>query len=288
VSSDLQQTRRSRVSTDPLPTTPTHERRGRVLVLGAPAIDSTTLERTPTTRKALDRMEAHRKFHAAESGQLQPRPRTTPEQKQSRHKNSVSDSLVVEPETTRAVSWPITAGEVLVDFDAPRKVQTMTSPHVVPFRAFVDMHPPPNTPPKAPPSAWTDKTQGMLDEKLDAQVPKKRITIENNSAVRNTILPVTNNGDDEEKDEDENFSLLGTQLRQINKGFETLPAGSLQEPSSMKDFDFGFAREPLRTILIDSKPRKLQKRSRSKSTGSRTSSEPVRHVNLGSSVPSCN
>lgn len=230
-------------------------------------------------------MEAHRKFHAAESGQLQPRPRAVVEEKASRHKHSSSDSWVVEPEPNRAVSWPITPGEVLVDFNAPQKVQTMTSPHVVPFRAFVEMHPPPKAPPKAPPSAWTDRTQGMLDEKLEAQIPKKRITIKNNYAGRNAgnLYTVVNEGED--KDEDENFTLLGTQLRRVNKGFEILPAGSLREASSIKDF--GYAAEPLRETSNASKPRKLQKRSRSKSTEGRTSLDTVQHTKLeGSALPS--
>ncbi|KAK5956528.1 hypothetical protein OHC33_002013 [Knufia fluminis] len=275
VRQETQQKQRSRVSTDPLPETPTHERRGRTLVVGGPAAESIMLERTPTIRKALDRMEAHRRFHAAESGQLQPRLRFT-EEKSFGHKHSASDSFFVDTETTRAVSWPITPGEVLVNFNAPQKVQTMTSPHVVPFRAFVEMHPPPKSSPKAPPSAWTDRTQGMLDEKLEAQAPKKRITIRNNHAGKNAreLYTLTNN--EEDKDEDENFSLLGTQLRRINKGFEILPAGSLDEPSPVKDF--GYSKEPLREKSNDSKPRKLQKRSRSRSMEHRTSLDTVRHV----------
>jgi len=242
------------------------------------------LERTPTTREALDRMEAHRKFHAAESGQLQPRPRAVVEDKASRHKHSSSDSWVVEPEPTRAVSWPITPGEVLVDFNAPQKVQTMTSPHVVPFRAFVEMHPPPKAPPKAPPSAWADRMQGMLDEKLEAQIPKKRITIKNNHAGRNAGNLYTVVNQEEDKDEDENFTLFGTQLRRVNKGFEVLPAGSLRDASSIKDF--GRAAEPLRETSNASKPRKLRKRSRSKSTEGRTSLDTVQHTKLeGTGLP---
>ena len=276
-----QQESRSRVSTDPTPATPTHERRGRTLVLAGPAVDTMTLERTPTTKKALDRMEAHRKFHAAESGQLQPRLRAL-EEKMLGHKPSASDSFFVESENTRAVSWPITPGEVLVDFNAPRKVQTMTSPHVVPFKAFVEMHPPPKASMQAPPSAWTDRTQGMLEDKLEAQAPKKRITIQNNHTNRSAGKPYTVTTAEDNKDEDENFALLGTQLRQINKGFEILPAGSLNEPAPVKDF--GHSKEPLRESSNDSKPRKLQKRTRSRSTEARTSLDTVRHIRFEGSA----
>lgn len=227
-------------------------------------------------------MEAHRKFHAAESGQLQPRPRMVAEEKVSRHKHSSSDSWVVEPEPTRAVSWPITPGEVLVDFNAPQKIQTMTSPHVVPFRAFVEMHPPPKAPPKAPPSAWTDRTQGMLDEKLEAQVPKNRIIIKNNYAGMTAGNSYSVMNDRKAKDEDENLTLFGTQLRRVNKGFEILPAGSLKDAKAVKDF--GYATEPLRESSNAHQPRKLQKRSRSRSTEGRTSLDAAPHTKLEGSI----
>jgi len=199
-----------------------------------------------------------------------------------RHKHSSSDSWVVEPEPTRAVSWPITPGELLVDFNAPQKIQTMTSPHVVPFRAFVEMHPPPKAPPKAPPSAWTDRTQGMLDEKLEAQVPKNRIIIKNNHAGMTAGNSYSAMNDREGKDEDENLTLLGTQLRRVNKGFEILPAGSLKEAKAVKDF--GYATEPLRESSNAHKPRKLQKRSRSRSMEGRTSLDAAPHTKLEGSI----
>ncbi len=122
----------------------------------------------------------------------------------------------------------------------------------------------------------------MLDEKLEAQVPKKRITIKNNHAGKNAREVYTVTVNEEDKDEDENFSLLGTQLRRINKGFEILPAGSLDASSPVKDF--GYSKGPLREASNDSKPRKLQKRSRSRSTEGRTSFDTARHIKFEGSA----
>ena len=267
------QSQGSRVSTDPVPQTP---KRANALHPDDTIMDPVMMERTPTTKKALDRMEAHRKFHAAESGQLQPRPRTA-DDKAGKHKHSASDTTVNDIETTRAVSWPITQGEVLVDFTAPRKVQTGIGPNIVPFRAFVEMHPPPNSTPKAPPSAWTEKTQDLLDEKLQAQTPKKRSTIKNNSVVtRNAKELYIISSRESSKDEQEAASLLGTQSRKINDGFEILPAGTLEESLCVKDF--GFENKPLQESSNNSRPRKLQKRNRSLSRERRTSLDTVPRI----------
>lgn len=217
------------------------------------------MERTPTTRKALDRMEAHRKFHAAESGQLQPRGRNLA--KNSGHKHSTSEHTVPEHEITRAVSWPITSGEVLVDFKAPRQVQPMTSPRVVPFRAVLETQTPPRGSVRAPPSAWTERTQGMLDEKLEFQASKRRITIKNSHGSKDVKDSNTNNNVKDARGREETTSLLGTQRRQINKGFEILPAGSLENFRPM-DLNSGNAKEVSRNASDKtSKPKKLRKKS---------------------------
>lgn len=245
-------------------------------------------ERTPTTKKALARMEAHRKFHAAESGQLQPRSRQSDERsKSSSHKRSVSDSnSTVESENSRAVSWPITAGEVLGDVQASQKVQTKSSPHVVPFRAFVEMHPPPKTLPSTPPSAWTDKTQGMLDEKLEAaQIPKKKIVIRHKSESGNENakkqLYIVSNGTPPKQKQDRT-SQLSTQSRKVNSGFEVLPAGTLEkeEEEPPLTMEFGYLKQALREASNDSKPRKLRKRDRSRSRESCPSVDTVHHIGV--------
>lgn len=269
---------RNRIATDQTPETPTHVNRGRTLVVAGSGSDFTAVDRTPTT-KALARMEAHRNFHAAESGQLQPRPRTTETKtsKASAHKHSASDNIILEQESTRAVSWPITSGEVLVDFKATQKVETQTSPHIMPFRAFVERHPPPKPTCKAPPSAWTKRTQGLMNEKLEAQSPKKRITIKNNSVKQATKeLYILSSSDEPPLDEQE-VSIFGSQFRCANDGFQVLPAGSLTEQSAIKDF--GYSKEPLREMSNDvGKPRKLQKRNRSSSRDSRSSTDTARYV----------
>lgn len=224
-------------------------------------------------------MEAHRKFHAAESGQLQPRLRSLDERSLG-HKHSASDYTVLDHESTRAVSWPITSGEVLVDFTAPQKTKIKTSPLVVPFRAIVETHQPSKIPVKAPPSAWTDRTQGMLEEKLESQGSKKRITIKNDHVDKDAkeLFTITNRNN--ARDGQEAASLLGTQVRRNNKGFEVLPAGSLGRPEPTKDF--GYEKESVQGISHDtSRPRKLQKKSRSRSRESQRSSiETARYVEV--------
>lgn len=208
-------------------------------------------------------MEAHRKFHAAESGQLQPRLRSLDERVMG-HKHSASDQIVPEHETTRAVSWPITSGEVLVDFKATQKVQTKTSPHVIPFRAFVEMHQPSKVSTKLPPSAWTERTQGMLEEKLESQAPRRKITIKNDPGNKKENESRTLTRKNELEDGEELASLLGTQARRVNKGFEVLPAGSLNKAEPVRDF--GYETDSSRNSNDEkSRPKKLQKRNRSRS-----------------------
>lgn len=237
----------------------TPEQRRRSLLIENPSPSDKDLNRTPTTKKALDRMEAHRRFHAAESGQLHPRSKSS-STGSSVHEHTVSKHLLLDSENTRAVSWPIMAGEILVNFEPSQKVQTMTSPQVVPFRAFVEMHPPPPT--KAPPSAWTARTQGLMDDKLHVcqRIPpsRKRVTISNNSPFR-----ISTPLDGATADVEEKFSTLSTQTRTVNAGFEVLPAGALDFEKSARVFSF--ARRPLGEKSNDtSKPRKLHKRSLSR------------------------
>lgn len=272
-SSSSARTRKSRVSTDPGTSTPIHEHRGRTVVIGGSSTNSSSLERTPTTKKALARMEAHRKFHAAESGQLQPRSPPFEESK-PRHKHTNSDSILPGHEAARAVSWPITPGEALIiDFNAPQKVQTMKSPPVVPFRAHIETH----TTTKTAPSAWTNRTQGMLDEKLEVQDTKRKITTVNNDTGKPQREASAIANQKAAKKEEETVSLLGTQQRRVNSGFEILPAGTLYDEHFAEEF--GFLKQPLReTSNETAKPRKLQKRNRSNSRDRRISVETMRRI----------
>ena len=267
--------------TDPAPETPKHRRRGRTILIGGSYPESVKggPDWTPTTRKALDRMEAHRKFHAAESGQLQPRLRTE-SNSTSKHKHSSSETTSSEPEPIRAVSWPITNGEVLVDFNAPQKTQTKISPQVVPFRAFIEMHPPPpQSLAKMPPSAWTGRTQELLNGKLDASKNRKRITIKSSEANQSssdkwTTSPLLST---DETDINGSVSSRGTRTRNINDGFEVLPAGTLNASFNVKDF--GYSRKPLSETSNETrKSRKLQKRSRSSSSERRSSIDTIRRI----------
>lgn len=207
-------------------------------------------------------MEAHRRFHAAESGQLHPRLRGLGGKTPS-HKHSVSDHTVSEPEVMRAVSWPTSPGEVLVDFNAPQRIQTKTSPHVVPFRAIVETHQPSKQPSKLPPSAWTERTQELMDDKLESMTPRRSITITNDHNLKSMKGYTIANAADI-KDEAEIASVLGAQARKVNKGFEVLPAGFFTKSEPVKDFGYEAGLAPVNSQEI-SRPKKLQKRNRSRS-----------------------
>lgn len=236
-------------------------------------------EGTPKTRKALDRMEAHRKFHAAESGQLQPRFRNL-DKISNGHKHSVSESTTTEHEPTRAVSWPITSGEVLVDFSAHQQIQTKTSPHVVPFRACIEMQTACKGVTKTPPSAWTDRTQDLLEGKLDSRPQSKRITIGNVRANKDIQDKCKDIKKSDTNHKQETISLLGTKTCHDSTGFELPPSVPLKasEPSN----NSYCARYSSHGSLEEtSKPKKLQKKDRPRSRNRRGSStETVRRVKV--------
>lgn len=119
---------------------------------------------TPHNLEALDRMEAHRRFHAAESGQLLPRKHR--KTKSSGSGSSSQFSALTENKhfnNQRSVSWPVAKKEVIVNMTVPHgKPQRRVSPAAIPYSASVEQHPPP----KSCPSAWTDRTSELMNEKL--------------------------------------------------------------------------------------------------------------------------
>lgn len=265
----------SQTSSDPGRRVEALMRSARTMVIGESTGNSMTIVRTPSLLRslaALDRMEAHRNFHAAESGQLVPRSRRqSAEQQPNSQQSSSVPNLVEEQATHRAISWPITNGEVLGNVNASQKIQTMSSPYVVPFRAFVETHPPP----RAPPSAWTDKTQERLDEKLKTE-PKRHIVITNtkNNATTSSTNRNTR-GETENGKAEQRFPLVNTQTRSINSGFEVLPAGSSGLTGPVKEFNSRSNSLPEQKVE-NVRPKKLQKRNRSGSRGKRTSTDGVR------------
>lgn len=209
----------------------------RTLVIGGSSKSANTsfLSTTSNLRhlETLDQMEAHRKFHAAESGQLQPRTRHSSNTSVSSNRSQPVSSAREEQQASRAVSWPVTNNEIVLNMTVPHnKPIRKASPHVVPFRAFVEMHPPP----KACPSAWTEKTQDRMEEKIQRAKRFSNYTVTNSKHSRSSSTNSSLSTPETPLSSD-NISIYSRVTRKVNDGFELLPAGTLDKPTPVKDFD---------------------------------------------------
>lgn len=207
--------------------------------------DSPTTPTSVSTEDELLRsMQAHRKNHAAEMGQLRPRAQRTSGDSTSRTALTESQGSH-DSHGWRTVSWPTSTA----DF---RQMRTSLNPKAVPFRAFVQQHPPPSRTPRTPPSAWSARTQELMTEKLEAMTKPYPPIQENRSPV------------------DEMLSYANSSSRGVNHGFEVPPAGTLTHPVPIQDFGF----QPAPAKGEDDPPRarrKLRKRNRSGSQESEVS-----------------
>ena len=209
-------------------------------------------------RSAIERMDAHRKLHSAECGQLLPRAR--------RHTTEISDGVedraatYDKPEPPRIASWPTRTNSVRLGPKLPQKAERRVSPPAVSQRASIENHPPPNT----CPSAWTNRTQDLVTEKLSENWPlhlsqSSTLPSMTSSTTLSTITgPI------------EPASIPSTRTRKINEGFEVLPAGIFEREPSFKILGLWPAPIADRTNA-GKKPNKLQKRSRSGSASSTSS-----------------
>ncbi|KIW46432.1 uncharacterized protein PV06_02104 [Exophiala oligosperma] len=224
---------------------------------------------------ALERMEAHRRFHAAESGQLLPRSRrrNTDLALMSPLASSASDSDdgdSVDIVSSQVRAWQRGTAEMNLGKQLSRRVERMEGPKAVPFRAFVESLPTS----KPPPSAWTNKTQARLDAKLPPSSKGSETASQSskhtpNSSISSTCTSPTS--------QTSSVSIVNTRTRKVNSGFEVLPAGTLEKGPDVKEF--GLWPENPR-VTISKKPRKLQKRrSQSNSSSRRSSVESARTSN---------
>ncbi|OAG39933.1 hypothetical protein AYO21_05806 [Fonsecaea monophora] len=211
----------------------------------------------------LERMEAHRRFHAAESGQLLPRNRRHTDMALTPAlASSLSDSEDSDDSASRTLSWPARNGSLNLGKQFSRRAKRMEGPRPVPFCAFVDALPTA----KPPPSAWTDKTQARVDAKILPSA-KTSETASNtsrhtpSSSRSSTSATATTSPTD-------SLSIANTRSRKINDGFEVLPAGTLEKGPKVKDF--GTRHEDLD---MRKKPKKLKKRPHSDSGSRRSSTE---------------
>ncbi|KIW95341.1 uncharacterized protein Z519_03925 [Cladophialophora bantiana CBS 173.52] len=209
----------------------------------------------------LERMEAHRRFHVAESGQLLPRDRRLTDMDLTpAFASSISDSEDSDDSASRALSWPPRNGSINLGKQFSRRAKRMEGPRPVPFRAFLESLP--TT--KPPPSAWTEKTQARLDAKI---LPSPKTSDTSSKASLHTPSSSTSSTSATATTSPPgSVSIANTRSRKVNDGFEILPAGTLEKGPRVKDFGTGQGESEMKKM-----PRKLQKRSRS-SSGSRRSS----------------
>ncbi len=214
----------------------------------------------------LEGMEAHRRLHSAESGQLRPRDRRHSDLAQTIPLTSLaSDSDDSDDSASRALSWPTRNGTMHLGKQISRRVQRMEGPRPIPFRAFVESLPTS----KPPPSAWTGKTQARMEARLpssrasDTTSKTSRHTPNSSTGSTTTATAATASPPSPL----ELVSIANTRSRKVNDGFEVLPAGTFEKEPKIKEF--GTWHDDLEA---QKKPKKLQKRTRSDSA-SRSSTE---------------
>lgn len=220
-------------------------------------------QRGPTTLQqenqcALDRMDAHRRLHSAECGQLLPRPR--------RHTTEIVDPLEdgflsnVDSSPLRTLTWPKRDASIRLSQKLPRKVEQHKSPPAVSQRASIESQ----LRSTAPPSAWSSRTQQLVKEKLgqnrlpEADTMSTLPSITSSTTLSTVTVPL------------EMVSITNKQTRRVNEGFEVLPAGTFDTGPTIKILGPWPATVADRPSVMK-KPNKLRKRSRAGSTSSASS-----------------
>ena len=220
-------------------------------------------------QSAIDRMNAHRRLHSAECGQLLPRPRRhTTEISDSTEKGSASDE---DASPLRNLSWPKRDNSVRLSQKLPQKAEKHMSPPVVSQKASVE------TPQlsSAPPSAWTSRTGELMKGKLgenrlpEADTFSTLPSMTSSTTLSTVTAPI------------QMVSITNKQTRRINNGFELLPAGTFDRDPSFKVLSLWPATVADRPSA-KRKPSKLQKRSRSDSISSGSSFGSQKSENPGS------
>ncbi len=205
-------------------------------------------------RSAIDRMDAHRKLHSAECGQLIRRNR--------RHTSEMPDhtadsSSTEEDVALRTRSWPIRENSIRLGQRIPRKAEKQALPQAVPQHASIE-----NKRLARPcPSAWTSRTHEIMKEKLagDSEASGGAGTTLPSLDSNTTLSTITATS--------EPLSIPNTHTRKVNEDFEILPAGAFAPELSLKKLSrkpFTIAHPP----NTQRKSRKLQKRVRSDSASS--------------------
>lgn len=200
-------------------------------------------------------MNAHRRLHSAEQGQLIPRVRPHSEDN-ARVETEYCTCNDRDGSPARAISWPTNDNVRLSKRTKPKPAITVDPP-VVQQTSAVDSLPSP----KPCPSAWTGRTQEMLEEQLTRNVSMGESIVTPSLCSDATVTTAVT--------ADDPISIENKTSRKINQGFEILPAGSLQKEADLKVIEVWPAVIP--EVGDRTRPKKLQKRHRSSSVSSRES-----------------
>lgn len=211
----------------------------------------------------IERMNAHRRLHSAEQGQLIPRARPHSEDN-ARVEIDYCTCGERDGSPSRAISWP-TNDSVRLSKRTQPEPPTVAPPPAIAQTSLVETRPP-----RPCPSAWTDRTQDMLDEQLTRDISAGESLITPSLCSDATLMTAVT--------ADDRTSIENKTTRKINQGFEILPAGSLQKEAELKIVELW--PDLVKEEPDKKKPKKLQKRHRRSSSassrGSRSSSESVR------------
>lgn len=245
-----------------------NEKRRRFVIGGRSSPDKTagkTAKPEKIEVDVIDRMNAHRRLHSAEQGQLIPRTRPHSEDN-ARTDVDYCSCDEGDVASNRTVSWPANNNVRLSKKPVQPPSQVATAPFV-PQGEIVATH----FPPKPCPSAWTGRTQDMLDDQLLRNVSAGD-TLATPSLCSDATSSTPSTTDDR-------ISIENKTARKINQGFEILPAGSLQKQADLK-VNSVWPEASSETDDKKKKPKKLQKRQRRSSSASsrelRSSSESAR------------
>ena len=220
----------------------------------------------------IESMDARRRKHSAESGQLTPRiSRRTTEEPATQNSKLENDAF---SNASRTVSWPQRDGDLRLGSSAAQKAERRVSPSAVPLRASIETQPSL----RPPPSAWTSRTRDMMKEKLSERTPA---TVEPLPSTP-SMCSLTTLSDFTAATQP--VSIANTKMRKVNDGFGVLPAGTFDQDLT-SDTPGTWPVPPRESSNKSKQPRKLQKRTRSRSVSSKSSSESRRSMGFGKFMP---
>jgi hypothetical protein len=238
--------------------------RRRFVIGGRNGVRDSDNKEKAVDQDTVDRLNAHRKLHSAESGQLMPRTRrhTTDINAPS----SVTLGSAKNDSPSRTTSWPPTESAMRLGQNNPQKAERKISAPAVPQHASIEV--PPAA--KPCPSAWSSRTHQLMSEKLadERSKPMPGAFVTSSSTIPSTASTSTL---DTTTAPTENLSIPNTQTRKVNEGFEVLPAGTLDKESSTFKI-LGLWPATVAARPNQRKPNKLRKRSLSRSRSGSVSS----------------